>query len=118
MGLCSIVILKYEIEEAISKLGVEETKLREGIENYNGLVEDSLDIVQNLDKYYISKGTESKQRIVGSIFPEKLVFENNEYRTPRINKGVLLLCRGSRAFEGNKKRKHPKNGMLSCQVVL
>ena len=104
--------MKYEIEEAISKLGVDETKLREGIENYNGLVEDSLDIVQNLDKYYISKDTEVKQRIVGSIFPEKLVFENNEYRTPRINKGVLLLCRGTKAFEGDKKRKHPENEML------
>ena len=109
--------MKYEIEEQIEKLNAEESKLRQGIENHNGLIDDSLDIIQNLDKYYVSKGTVSKQRIVSSIFPEKLVFENGMYRTPRINSGVRLLCRNSKAFEGGKKTKHLENEVLSCGVA-
>lgn len=98
--------MKYEIEEQIEKLNAEETKLREGIENFTGLVDDSLDIIQNADKYYVDKGTTSKQRIVSSIFPEKLVFENNDYRTPKLNEAVELLCRNDKGFGGNKKGKN------------
>ena len=83
--------------------------MKEGIENYNGLVDDSLDIVQNLDNYYLTKDTTSKQRIIGSIFPEKLIFENKSYRTPRINNGVLLLCRNNK---GSAKKKW--EGQLFC----
>jgi hypothetical protein len=54
---------------------------------------------------------------VGSIFPEKLFFENNTYRTPKVNEGVRLLCRNSRALGGGKKTKHPENEVLSCGVV-
>ena len=109
--------MKYEIEEKMEKLSAEETKLLHGIENHNGLIDDSLDIVQNLDKYYVTKGTEVKQRIVSSIFPEKLVFENKKYRTHKVNEGILLLCRNSKAFEGIKKNKQLKNEVLSCGVA-
>jgi hypothetical protein len=60
--------------------------------------------------------TVSKQHIVGSIFPEKLIFENNTYRTPKINEGVRLLCRNSKALGVGKKIKHLKNEMLSSGV--
>lgn len=46
----------------------------------------------NLDKYYVTKNTEVKQKIIGSMFPEKLTFENNEYRTTKTNEAVELIC--------------------------
>ena len=108
--------MKYEIEEQLTKLEVEESNFRAGIENHSKTIEDSLEVLQSLNKWYISKNTTAKQRIVSSIFPEKLVFENKQYRTPKINEGVLLLCADSKVLEGYKKTKHPKNEMLSCEV--
>ena len=34
---------------------------------------------------------ERKRHLIGSIFPEKLVFDGLEHRTPRINEAVRLL---------------------------
>jgi site-specific DNA recombinase len=109
--------MKFEIEEILTKLNLEESKFREGIENHCQTIDDSLDIVQNIDKYYVAKHTVAKQRIVSSVFPEKLVFENHTYRTPRINEGVRLLCRNDGAFGGGRKIKHSENEVLSCEVA-
>lgn len=43
-----------------------------------------------------------KQRIIGSIFPEKIEFENNQCRTARMNEviaKVLIIDKGSRAIK-------------------
>ena len=109
--------MKYEIEEKLDRLNAEESKYRNGIENHNDIIDNSLDIVQNLDKYYTLKGTVVKQRIVSSIFPEKLIFDNKSYRTPRINSAFQLLCRNSKALGGGKKRKHLDFETLSGKVA-
>ena len=109
--------MKVEIEVQLNKLGLEEDRFREGIENYNQVIDDSVEVLKTLGGYYKSKGTATKQRIVSSVFPEKLTFENNEYRTPKINRAVLLLCRVSSLSNGTKKEKHTVSDMLSCQVA-
>jgi hypothetical protein len=53
---------------------------------------------------------------VGSIFPEKLIFENKSYRTLKVNSAVGLLFRSSKDLGGGKKRKHLNYEMLSCGV--
>ncbi len=97
--------MKFEIEEAIAKFNMEVSKLKEGIENHDSRVDDCLELMLNLDTYYTQRDTAIKQRIVSSIFPEKLIFENNSYRTPKINSAVTLLCRTDEASKGNKKGK-------------
>ena len=110
--------MKFEIEELITKLNVEQTKFREGIKNHSKEIDDGLDFLQNLDKHYISSSTAIKQRIVGSIFPEKLIFENQKYRTPKINEAVELLCSNSKGFGGIKKGKDVFFNNPSLGVVL
>jgi len=97
--------MKFEIEEAIAKFNMEVGKLKEGIENHDKRVDDCLEILLNIDTYYTQRDTTVKQRIVSSIFPEKLIFENNTYRTPKINNVIPLICRLDKAFKGNKKGK-------------
>ena len=97
--------MKFEIEEVIAKFNMEVSKLKEGIENHDSRVDDCLELMLNLDMYYTQRDTAIKQRIVSSIFPEKLIFENNSYRTPKINSAVTLLCRTDEASKGNKKGK-------------
>jgi site-specific DNA recombinase len=98
--------MKFEIETELDKSNREEAQFRQGIENYDDKIDDCLDLLLNLDKYYVSKNTEIKQKILGSVFPEKLVFENNEYRTTKTNDVVALICptdKGLGKKKGGKK---------------
>jgi site-specific DNA recombinase len=83
----------------------DEIDLKQGMSNQDKKVDDCLEFLLNMDKYYVSKSTETKQRIVGSIFPKKLIFDGNNYRTPILNKAVALICRNANAFEEDKKGK-------------
>ena len=84
--------MKIEIENELEKLNREEMQFREGIENYDSKIDDCLDLLLNIDNYYVLKDTEVKQKIIGSIYSEKLVFENNQYRTTKRNEAVELIC--------------------------
>ena len=44
----------------------------------------------------------NRQKLIGLIFPEKMVFENNQFRTKTINKAVELICRKIKGIGGNK----------------
>lgn len=46
---------------------------------------------------------EGKQSFVGLFFPEKLVFENNQFRTKHLKPAVALICRKIRGLGGDKK---------------
>lgn len=55
-----------------------------------------------LDILYEQGKIKQKRQIVGSIFPEKLIFDGFQYRTPRLNETVrLIYTLGEGA--GNKK---------------
>ena len=97
--------MKYEIEEKLEKLASEETKLISAIENNGHLVDEGLDVIQKAESYYHSKDTVTKQRIVSSIYPEKLIFDKSGYRTPKTINVVRLLSRFGEASKGNKKGK-------------
>jgi site-specific DNA recombinase len=95
--------MKFEIETELDKLNKEEVQFRQGIENYDDKIDDCLDLLLNLYKYYVSKNTGIKQKIIGSVFPEKLVFENNEYRTTKTNGVITLICPTDKGL-GKKRR--------------
>lgn len=50
-----------------------------------------LNVLANLDKYYFQAGPETKVRLLGSIFPGKLIYENGTCRTPEINPAIEIL---------------------------
>ena len=95
--------MKYEIEETLEKLASEESRLISGIENNGHLVNEGLEVIQNIEMYYHSKDTVTKQRIVSSIYPEKLIFDKSGYRTPKTLNVISLLNRFGEASKGNKK---------------
>lgn len=109
--------MKYEIEETLEKLASEETKLISSIENNGHLVDEGLDIIQKVETYYHSKDTVAKQRIVSSIYPEKLIFDKSGYRTPKTLNVLSLLSRFGEASKGNKKGKKSDFSVSSLGVV-
>ncbi|HEX8277411.1 MAG TPA: recombinase family protein [Segetibacter sp.] len=60
-------------------------------------------LIGNLSHYYTNAEVKTKKKIIGSIFPEKIFFENNSYRTTKINSVIELLFNAGATFR-NKNR--------------
>jgi hypothetical protein len=108
--------IKVSIEEELSKLNLELHSLKITNE-HSSKIQSCSTMLKNIDVFYEKGNIETKQKIIGSIFPEKLIFENNKYRTARINEVVELICRKDEESQGPKKRKHFISEVLSCSVV-
>lgn len=106
--------MKIEIEETLSRLKAEGNQLKEAKEDYGQQIEFCIHLLSNLDRFYNSADLDTKRKIVGSIFPEKLVYDKNKYRTPRINEVVGLL---SNEKNGGKSKRHAFYGVPSLEVV-
>ncbi len=108
---------KIEIEEAKGDLMAKEKHLREATNDYTAQIDFCLYFLSNLDKCYDIAAPAVKQKIIGSMFPAKLVFANNRYRTTQINDILSLICSNSDVSKEGKKGKHPLSSVLSCEVV-
>ncbi len=53
---------------------------------------------------------------MSSIYPEKLVFENSEYRTPKTLNFIRLLCRIGKGLEQKKEGKKSEFSESSLRV--
>ncbi len=73
--------------------------------------------LRNLPKYYQTATLATKQRIIGSMYPEMLIFENNAYRTSTINEAVRLICKPDKVLKEYKKGMALKNESHSNCVV-
>ena len=69
-------------------------------------------ILTNLDILYEKADLEGKQKIVSSIFPEKIIFGEKKSRTPRLNQAILL------SLNNNKASVKRKTGQLSDFLEL
>ena len=108
--------MRSEIENMLQDLRIKELLLKGGNENYDKDIDFCVSLLKEIDKVYKDANTEGKQLIIGSIFPERLIFENNKYRTPKLNRVVSLICNNNGQSKGGKKRKHTFLDVLSCKV--
>ena len=70
-------------------------------------------MMTHLNHYYDIAPIEMKHKIIDSIFPEKLVFDGEKYRTDKMNTFVSLIASGSKALEGINKKQAAENYDLS-----
>ena len=61
--------------------------------------------------------TEGKKQFVGLIFPEKFIFENNQFRAKHLRKAVELICRKTKGFGEDKKELTIKFDALSNMLT-
>lgn len=70
----------------------------------------SIDLINNMP-YYIKEGkVEVKCKLLSSMFPEKVVFEGNSYRTNSYNKVLDLIYQQTNELRGKQ------NGKNSCNM--
>ena len=97
---------------------IEETaKCDDGIDiDTNQKLLKSVKALSRLDILYRDASLNNKQKIIGSIFPEKLFFAKKKCRTTRINEVVRLGLLTDKGFRRNKFKIISQKLVLSCQV--
>ena len=76
-----------------------------------------ISLLSNMGHYYTTATIENKQRMLGLIFPEKLVFSNNTFQTMQPNEILTLLCNGGKGFSPNEKGLFKNKLEKSCVVT-
>ncbi len=74
---------------------------------------NSTSLISNIEFYYDECETEIKKKLISSIFPEKIYFENNKYRTTKMNEAFALIYS---ADKGYRKQKPGKNAGQSSMA--
>jgi site-specific DNA recombinase len=96
------VEIKKEYEPEIVKLSEKQSEIASMNSYSSRYAEFGFHLLRNLDKYYETADIEAKQKLVGLIFPEKMIFENNQFRTKRLRKAVELICRKANDLDKKK----------------
>jgi heterodisulfide reductase subunit C len=73
--------------------------------------------IKNLPLLFEKLPIKAKQELIGSIFSEKLVFQDNVVRTSGVNSLVSLCCLIGGAFSGSENEKESENRSLSLLVA-
>ncbi|MDM1470488.1 recombinase family protein [Myroides odoratimimus] len=82
---------KAELEVLETQLMKENSKVKIDI---NKILNKAIEVIANIGTLYAQADISMKRRIIGSIFPEKVVFDGEIYRTDRINvlvRSILLI---------------------------
>lgn len=81
---------------------------------YSKYLNEGLPLLCNLSYYYKCVPIELKQKLIGSIFPEKLIFEEKKYRTTKMNEVLNLILSNNNGFGDMAIKK----GQQKCQPFL
>lgn len=109
--------IKSRLEPEIEKLERKITNLSSGSENYAEYIAGGIDLIRKMSDFFASADLQAKQQLIGSIFPEKFVFENNTYRTTQFLMPFNRILAIGAAFAGKKKGTETKIMFQSSSVV-
>ncbi len=83
----------------------------------NLYVDFGIQLLINLSIFYNKATTEIKRQIIGSIFSEKLVFEDKKYRTAKLNDAVALIFMNIKELQNEKNEKRHAISNVSYSVA-
>jgi site-specific DNA recombinase len=85
-------------EETLRKISEIET-LSDHVEQH---CQFGMNVLSHMDVYFQQSSVELKQKILGSIFPGKLVFEKGKYRTSGLNPALAIILQKSNELQNEK----------------
>lgn len=110
--------IKAKLQPELEKLVRAQTAINQKNPEEQEIQEFGIYFLMNMVELLTEADLELKNKIIGSMFPKKLVFENNELRT-NIEDGVMpMLIATSKAFSVNKKGELEKSSSPSCLVPV
>jgi len=109
--------IKSRLEEEMHRIRIKVDAIEEvKPKDETAIMEYGFYFLSNLDKLFTAADLEVKRQIIGSTFPEKLIFENNTYRTASDNNVLLLIAATGKGFDVKKESRLEKSNLLSRRV--
>lgn len=108
--------IKAESEKRIMELEAKLMEVSKNTNNIESLLDKAVTSLVRLEELYTDGDVKKKRQIIGSIFPEKLVFNGLNYRTARLNEAVELIYSLDKDFPQNKNGQTEENFDLSTSV--
>ncbi len=99
-----------EIERKIS----EYEKMDSGYKEY---CKFGISLLNNLNEYYTAASLDNKLKMIGLIFPEKLVYSNKGFQTTKPSEILSLLCSGSKGLRKKETGLSIVKNEKSCGVT-
>ncbi|MHB8260832.1 MAG: hypothetical protein ACYDCN_04885 [Bacteroidia bacterium] len=113
----SYIRIKDSLQKETIDLKVRISDLKDTESGFMEYLTYGVTLLGNLPHYYSTATLEGKQKMLGSIFPEKLIFSENSYRTAKPNEVIELFSDVTKAFGDSEKKKAAKNSGLFHKVV-
>ena len=85
--------------------------------DYKQYLSFGFNLLQNVDRVYVSGNPHLKNQILCSMYAEKWIFEGEEYRTPTYHPELALILNAVKGFGPNKKGQSQNGLTLSSMVV-
>ncbi|TDW97146.1 recombinase family protein [Dinghuibacter silviterrae] len=109
--------IKSQYEPEIAQLERKRQDIEQMDANLLEYVKGTADLLRNLLRYYNNATLPVKQKLIGSIYPKKLIYEKNEFRTTEVNEVIAAIRRLGAAEEKREKEKAPETGGQSEEVI-
>jgi len=58
-----------------------------------------MSLLKDLTWYFQEAGLEAKRKLLGSIFPAKLIFQDGKYRTEGLNPALAIILQKTKTLE-------------------
>lgn len=101
---------KNRYEPLILKLERRKKELGTLDQNLPEIIHFAEDFFTNLSKYFAEADLTAKRQLIGSVFPEKLVFDEKTFRTIKVLPTIEWMMRRGKDCKELNKKKASKNG--------
>lgn len=99
-------LLRKDLSEQKSNFLARQSRTNLDEREFKAYIKPAFKFISRMDEYYLNANLEGKNMILSSIFPDGLIFDGNNYRTPRLNE-VLTVLRGKISNSEVPKKEQP-----------
>lgn len=108
--------MKQKTQKKINDLNAELSVTKSLDKNLEEYLKLGISFLHGIDKLYKTSPANIKKKIIGSIFPEKLVFSKNKYRTEYLNEFIAIILSKHKPFRLLKIKTPYQNGKVSTKA--
>ena len=108
--------MKKGIDKDILSFKTKLEGLTQGMTPYKNYINKEVPMLENLVSFYRKSDGNTKKKILGCIFSEKVVLEKGRVATTPFSIPVQVLINTSKVLEGSKNKKEVENDLLSIMA--
>jgi len=110
--------MKQKTQSKINDLKAEMVNIKNLDKDIEEYLKLGISFLHGIDKLYKNSPANIKKKIVGSIFPEKLVFLKTSYRTDYLDEFIALILSKHKPFKRLKTKTPRQNGEVSKKAPV